>query len=155
ICDAPAGRGGTWNKDGVILFQPNGALVSGLYRVPANGGTPVQITKTDEQRKENSHRWPQFLPDGKHYLFLAANVSGEMESDSIFVGALDTTEKKFVVAANSNMAYVQQGYLLYCKNRTLMAQKFDLGKLELTGDPAAILSDIDFSPRIVHAKFAA
>ena len=154
ICEASAGRGGTWNKDGVIVFQPNGSLISGLYRVPATGGTPIEITKPDEQRKENSHRWPQFLPDGKHYLYLAANVSGNMESDGVFVGALDSTEKKLVVSANSNPAYVSQGCLLFCKDRTLLAEKFDLNKYELTGDPVAILSDVEVSPRIVHAKFA-
>jgi eukaryotic-like serine/threonine-protein kinase len=154
ICEASAGRGGTWNKDGVILFQPNGALISGLYRVPATGGTPVQITNPDEQRKENSHRWPEFLPDGKHYLYLAANVSGNMESDGVFVGALDSTEKKLVVTANSNPVYVSQGYLLFCRDRTLLAQKFDLNKYEVTGDPVAILNDVELAPRIVHAKFA-
>ena len=59
ICDAPNLRGGSWNQDGVIIFVPN--VVTGVYRVPASGGTPAPVTALDESRGENSHRWPQFL----------------------------------------------------------------------------------------------
>src|SRR5262249_23333236 len=69
ICDAPSGRGGAWNKDGVILFAPNGA--AGLFRVSALGGAPVEVTQLDVKRLEMSLRWPVFLPDGSHFLYLA------------------------------------------------------------------------------------
>jgi Tol biopolymer transport system component len=71
ICDAPNGRGGTWNKEGVILYTPDVFL--GIYRVPAAGGTAALETTLDESRSESSHRWPAFLPDGKHYIYLSAN----------------------------------------------------------------------------------
>jgi len=69
LCDAPTGRGGAWNKDGVILFTPSGLLGTGVFRIPASGGTPTQITFPDRAQGEDSHRWPVFLPDGIHYLF--------------------------------------------------------------------------------------
>jgi serine/threonine protein kinase/Tol biopolymer transport system component len=155
ICDAPSGRGGTWNKDGVIVFTPSGQLTDGLYRVSAGGGKPVRITLADGSRGEDSHRWPTFLPDQKHFIYLAANVSGEMDPDTIYVGALDSNEKNFVTKANGNAAYVAPGYLLFYRNKALFAQRFDAAKLELTGDATPIVTDIAYLPRIVHASFAA
>ena len=96
ICDAPSGRGGTWNKDGVIVFTPNGAGGVGLQRVSASGGTITPISKLDTNRGERSHRWPRFLPDGRHYLYLAANLAGQKGVDAIFVGSLNSNEKHFV-----------------------------------------------------------
>src|SRR5262249_40568093 len=104
ICDAPSGRGGTWNKDGVIVFTPDGRLGAGLYRVAASGGTPTPISEPDASRGEQSHRWPQFLPDGIHYLYMAADFSGRKGVNAIFVGALDSNEKRFVVEATANAA---------------------------------------------------
>jgi eukaryotic-like serine/threonine-protein kinase len=83
ICDAPSGRGGTWNKDGVIVFAPKAA--GGLYRVSASGGTAMLISEPDKSRGEQSQRWPVFLPDGKHYLYMAANFTGRKGVDGIFV----------------------------------------------------------------------
>ena len=75
LCEAPTGRGGAWNKDGVILFTPSGQLGVGLYRIAASGGTPTQVTFPDRARGEDSHRWPVFLPDGIHFLYLAMDLS--------------------------------------------------------------------------------
>ena len=77
ICDAPAARGGTWNRDGAIVFSPSGHQSGGLYRVSAAGGTPTAITKPEASHGVNTHRWPMFLPDGKHFLYLAGNLSGK------------------------------------------------------------------------------
>src|ERR1700730_8361857 len=77
LCDAPNGRGGTWNRDGVIVFTPDS--IGGLSRVSSSGGSPVGMTKPDASRFETSHRWPVFLPDGKHFFYLAANFSGQLE----------------------------------------------------------------------------
>src|SRR5262249_45490437 len=74
LCDAPNGRGGTWNRDGVIVFSPDG--LAGLSRVPSWGGSPVEITKPDASRFEQSHRWPMFLPDRKPFLYLALAARG-------------------------------------------------------------------------------
>ena len=155
LCDASTGRGGTWNKDGVILFTPSGTLGVGLYRISASGGTPTQVTIPDKALNEDSHRWPVFLPDGIHYLYSAINLSGRKDLHSIYVGSLNSNEKRLVVKSKGNGAYAAPGYLLFYRDRTLFAQHFDTKKLELTGEPAPLLTDVQFFPRISEAVFAA
>jgi Tol biopolymer transport system component len=158
LCDAPSGRGGSWNRDGVIIFTPTGQLDEGLYRISASGGTPTGFSFPDKGRGESSHRWPVFLPDGKHFLYLAFNVSlqdAQGRADSIFVGALDSAEKKFVTKAPANAGYAAPGYLLYFRDNMLFAQRFDANKFELTGEATPVLNDIQFLPRIGRAVFAA
>ena len=154
LCDAPTGRGGAWNKDGVILFTPSGLLGVGISRIAATGGTPVQVTVPDKSLSEDSHRWPVFLPDGIHYLYSAVNLSGRKDLYSIFVGSLNSNEKRFVLRTRANAEYAA-GYLLFYRDQTLFAQHFDTKKFELSGDPAPIFTDVQFSPRIAKAAFAA
>jgi hypothetical protein len=153
VCDAPIARGGTWNKDGVILFAPH--VRGGLYQVQASGGTATSITEPDAGRGETSHRWPMFLPDGKHYLYMAANFNGQKGVDAIFVGSLDSKEKRFVVEGSGNAAYAAPGYLLFYRDKTLLAQRFDLKRFALTGEPATIVVDIQYLPQVKRAAFAA
>ena len=149
IADNPNPRGGTWNQDGTIVYVPD--FQSGLYRVSADGkGTPEQLTTLDSTRHEGSHRWPFFLPDGKHVLYLAraASETGEAEGDAVFVAALDGSTKKMLVQSSYNAAYAN-GYLLFARNSVLLAQKFDPEALSLEGDPAkvqeGILTDISYN----------
>ena len=153
ICDAPNGRGGTWNRDQVILFSAD--ALGGLFRVSAGGGTPVEFTKLDSSRFESSHRWPQFLPDGKHYIFLAANFSGKPEMNAIFLGLLDSPDRKLLTASTANAAYVDPGYLVYLRDRTLVAQKFNSGKDALVGDAHVLSDEVLFLPQVDHAIFSA
>jgi Tol biopolymer transport system component len=155
ICDAPSGRGGSWNKDGVIVFTPSGQLIDGLYRVPASGGTPTPVTTPDASHGENTHRWPMFLPDGKHFLYLAADISGKPDEDAIYVGSLDSNEKKFVTRATANAAYAAPGYLLYYRENTLFAQQFDANEMELSGEVVPLATDVMYLPRILRAVYAA
>jgi serine/threonine protein kinase len=155
ICDAPSGRGGTWNKDGVIVFTPVASSGVGLYRISASGGTATQVSKLDTSRGELSHRWPMFLPDGRHYLYMAANFAGQKGVDAIFVGSLDSEEKRFIVEADGNAAYAAPGYLLFYRDKTLLAQPFDLKRFALTGEPATILTDIQYQPQVKRAVFGA
>jgi len=152
ICDAPSGRGGTWNKDGVIVFAR--IVNAGLYRVPASGGTPTQISEIDKSRGASGLRWPVFLPDGKHFLYLAANFTGQKGANVIYVGSLDSNEKHFVVESTANAAYAAPGYLLYYRDKTLLAQPFDLKRFALTGEPTVILPDVQFLPQVKRAVFA-
>ena len=153
LCDSPAGRGGSWNKDGVIIFAPTGTG-AGIYRISAEGGTPARISAPDASRNEYSHRWPLFLPDAKHFLYLAANFSGQKGANAIFLGSLDSDEKRFVVEGNANAAYAAPGYLVFPREQTLIAQRFDLKRFALTGEPSAILTDIQYNPQIRKAVFA-
>ena len=158
LSDAPNGRGGSWSPQGVILFAPSGQVDEGLYKIPAAGGTRELVSPPDKSRGESSHRWPQFLPDGKHYLYMAFNVSwqaGSGGANAIYVGELGSKEKKFVVEAVANAAYVEPGYLLYFKDKTLFAQRFDTGRLELRGEAQPVLKDVQFLGRIARATYSA
>jgi Tol biopolymer transport system component len=141
--NASATRGGTWSPEGVILFAPTGG--SNLFRVSAAGGTPAPLTELDKSRDEISHRWPHFLPDGRHFLYEA--VSNAAEKDAIFAGDLQSKDKKLVVQAASNVQYVEptpgNGYILFARDRALMAQPFDAGKLHTSGDPVLIAEQVD------------
>src|SRR5882762_2359030 len=155
VCDAPSGRGGTWNKDGVIVFTPDARSGVALYRVSASGGTVTTVSSLDKSRGELSHRWPMFLPDGTHYLYMATNFAGQKSVDAIFVGSLDSNEKRFVVEATANAAYAAPGYLLFYRDKALFAQRFDLKRFALTGEPTTILNDIQYQPQVKRAVFGA
>ncbi|HEY3123122.1 MAG TPA: protein kinase, partial [Thermoanaerobaculia bacterium] len=105
ICDAGRGAGGTWNRDGTIVFAP--APTSALSRVPASGGRPAPVTKLDASRHETAHRYPQFLPDGTHFLYMAADLSAPPDdpANSIRVGSLDGKSDKALVPVASGAAY--------------------------------------------------
>jgi Tol biopolymer transport system component len=151
VCDAPNGRGGAWNKDGVIIFAPE--ALGPLFRVPSGGGTPTELTKLDLSRSEAGHRWPVFLPDGKQFLYMAANFSGRPGINAIFVGSLDSTEKDFVVSTNANATYAQPGYLLYLRDRTLVAQAFDLRRFQLSGEPHTLSDEVLYFPQVYRLVF--
>ncbi|MDQ3256192.1 MAG: hypothetical protein M3R15_20235, partial [Acidobacteriota bacterium] len=130
ICNAPGGRGGAWNRDDVIIFTPDPN--DGLYRVSAAGGEPSPLTTPDRSRLEGSHRWPQFLPDGRSFLYF---ITGPPESRGIYLGSLDSKETKRLLPTDSSAVYAPPGYLLFRRAGTLLAQAFDPQKLELTGEP--------------------
>ena len=131
IADVAASWGGAWSRDGTILFAPN-ASTAVIYRVPASGGTPQPVTKLDASRGEDSHVWPQFLPDGKHFLFYAN--SNNPQNNATYAATLDGGEPKLLVRGDSNAVYALPGYLLFVRQDTLMAQRFDAGNLRLTGE---------------------
>lgn len=94
-----------------------------------------------------------FLPDGKHYLYMAANFSGQKGMDAIMVGSLDANEKHLIVEATANAEYVAPGYLLYYQNKTLLAQRFDISRFALIGEPTAMLVDLQYQPQVKRAVF--
>jgi eukaryotic-like serine/threonine-protein kinase len=154
LCDAPNGRGGTWNRDGVIVFTPDGTGV-GLFRVSSSGASPVEITKLDTSRFETSHRWPVFLPDGKHFLYLGANFSGHLENNAIFLGSLDSQERRLLVSTSANAAYAEPGYLLYLQdNKTLVAQPFDRRRYVVSGEPHTLSDEVLYFPTVYKAVFS-
>jgi serine/threonine protein kinase len=153
LCDVPNGRGGTWSRDGVILFTPDG--FGGLFRVSSSGDSPVEVTKPDTSRLETSHRWPVFLPDGKHFLYLGANFTGQLENNAIFLGSLDSQERRLLVSTSANAAYVEPGYLLYLRdNKTLVAQPFDRRRYVLSGEPHTLSDEVLYFPSVDKAVFS-
>ncbi|MGH8248095.1 MAG: hypothetical protein ACREUU_16865, partial [Gammaproteobacteria bacterium] len=145
------GKGATWNQQGTILF----ATVRGesLHRVSASGGPPAQATTKDPALEEESHRWPYFLPDGKHFLYLVR--SSRPESNAVYAGSLDSQERKLLFRHNSSVIYVPPGYLLFVRDTHLMAQPFDAKRLELTGEPALIGASVVVADNINRAAFSA
>jgi len=143
ICDAADARGGTWGVDGTIIFSPSAG--DPLYRVSSAGGQPSALTKFDTAHQERSHRWPYFLPDGNHFLYFArASFGGvEREEDELAVGSLDGKTEKRLIPAKGNVEFAN-GYLLYLRENTLMAQPFDDKKLEVTGDPIPVAEPIEY-----------
>jgi eukaryotic-like serine/threonine-protein kinase len=137
ICDAGADPGGaTWNREGVIVFAPNFEGI--LYRVPASGGQPMPLTEAYKSHDESNHIWPQFLPDGRHFLFL---VYGR-DDLGIHLGSLDSKDHHLILRENSTATYVEPGYLLFGRNGVLMAQRFDAKRAQTSGDPIRIVDTV-------------
>jgi len=140
LCEAHLGRGGSWNKEGFIVFAPD--TIKPLSKIPVAGGTPVEVTKIDHTH-HSTHRWPVFLPDGQHFLFVAGGHDDISHThDGIYVGSLDGKPPKFVVKAHSNAAYAD-GRLLFISDSALMSQPFDLYRLELTGEPTVVQEGVE------------
>ncbi len=141
LCDIPAvARGGTWNLDGVILFATVGRY--GIQRVSSAGGAATPATKLGEARKDANHRWPVFLPDGRHFLYnVRATVRNEAMGEDLYVGSLDGKVNKKLLPVSFSVQY-SAGHILFVRESTLMAQPFDSKRLELTGDAFPIAEQI-------------
>jgi len=139
ICTALAGRGGSWGADGTILVALNAR--GGISKVAASGGTPVAVTEVDES-KFTTHRWPVFLPDGKHFLYLATSHDNPHGQDSgVYVGSLDGHTSKLLVHSFSGATYAN-GFVFYVREESLMAQRLNMRKLELEGEPIRVLDKV-------------
>ena len=151
ICDVPSNWSGAWSRDGTIIFSRG--VASGLFRVSAAGGTPVQLTHVDASRNEIEHIWPYFLPDGRHFIYLARNA--QPENSAIYVGSLDSNETKSLLQVHSSTVYAPPGYLLFVRENTLMAQGFDANTLALQGDAFPVAEQASRNPIIGRAMFSA
>jgi eukaryotic-like serine/threonine-protein kinase len=148
VCPVNGPRGAAWSRRGVIVLAPTPQ--GPLYRVPASGGEPVQVTWLDSTRHESGHRFPCFLPDGEHFLFVSMPPSGP-EGFDIYAGSLGSRAVKKIMTAESAVTYAAPGYLLYRREGKLMAQRFDPERLELQGHPISLaeappLTDITAEP---------
>jgi eukaryotic-like serine/threonine-protein kinase len=129
----PIAFGTTCNRAGTVLFACGGKI----WKVAIEGETPIQVTMLDNSRRELSHEWPCWLPDGRHFVYTVK--CGVPENGGIYVGSLDSRNPKRLVDAESRAQYAWPAYLLYPCNRRLMAQPFDAKSLNITGDPAPIV----------------
>jgi Tol biopolymer transport system component len=143
LTDAESGASaGSWNTDDVIVFP---RLRGGLYRIHAGGGAVSAVTTLDEAAGDNRHWWPYFLPDGSHFLYEAVgSASGVDDPRAVYIGSLDPNEKKsqLLLTGGSNAKYAQ-GYVLFMRESTLMAQRFDTRRLTLTGEPLPVAEGVD------------
>jgi Tol biopolymer transport system component len=134
IVTGPAVMTGTWSRDGTILFSPE--LEAPVHRVSASGGDAVPLTKLDPSKGELAHGWPQFLPDGRHFLYSVP--SPQPGRSGVYVSSLDSQGGTLVVGVFSNSAYAPPGYLLFGSGRRLVAQPFDATARRLTGNPVPV-----------------
>jgi Tol biopolymer transport system component len=151
ICDTVSGRGGAWGKNGVIVFTPSSN--QSLFSVPAAGGTPEPASKLDVAKGENSHRWPWFLPDGKHFIYWS-RTSRPGESPVIYIGELGSLQARSLTKSDT-MAQYASGHLLFLRGQTLMAQVFNPGRMELSGEPQPIAEHVAVNGSTIRAMFSA
>ncbi|MBI3665541.1 MAG: PD40 domain-containing protein, partial [Acidobacteria bacterium] len=149
LFDAPLGGGGSWNQDGIIVFNP---VEGPLYRVSAAGGETKPLLELDKSRREVSHSWPSFLPDGRHFLYLAR--SADAGKTGIYLGSLDSKETRLLVNADSNAAYAPPGFLIFSRQEILLAQPFDVRKLQVIGEPFPIAESVGRMTFIPGAHFS-
>ena len=140
--------GGAWNQDGVIVF---GDRLIGLFRVPASGGNPIQITALNSAHNENSQYGPSFLPDGRHFVYIRAST--DEGKSALYLGSVDAKPDQQgstpLLPSNSQPIYTPSadrgtGYLLFVREGSLLAQPFDNRRMQPKGQPATVVEDLSF-----------
>jgi Tol biopolymer transport system component/tRNA A-37 threonylcarbamoyl transferase component Bud32 len=151
IADAPWGKGATWNENGVILFAPtyNGPICS----VAETGGSVTPLTELDRERGDNSHRFPQFLPDGEHYIFLA-RTSDSGAGSAVVLASRGRGELRILTRSPANAVYAS-GHLLYVRESALLAQSFDPDRLRLEGEPRVVVPRVQIIPNAARTVMSA
>jgi Tol biopolymer transport system component len=140
LCDATPGSGGTWNRDNVIVFSTGRQP---LQRVSAAGGAPVPVSVIDTEYGETGHRWPHFLPDGRHFLYtgFTGACCPASKPSRIRIGALDTKEITTLTEVESSAVYAS-GHVLFNRMGTLMAQPFDPASRRFIGDAFQVAEQV-------------
>ncbi len=151
LCDAPSGRSGSWNRDGVILFAP-GSMTS-LHRISSAGGESQAVT--NRKQGDASHRWPFFLPDGNHFLYWVREKGGGSYSkkNEIRIGSLSGETDKRLVQVSSNAAYAS-GHILYSRDGTLLARSFDTSSKDLGSAAVPVAEGVHFDAAYSQAAFS-
>lgn len=156
LCDAPDGRGGSWGTSldgdgGTIVFASD--IGVGLSQVSSTGGKPVVATVLDSSRQELSHRHPTFLPDGRHFLYVA--ISKQAENNAIFIGDIQSKPDRRrvlrLMRGDARVSYAPPGYLLFLRDNNLVAQAFDTPRFGLRGQPF-VLTDHVAQGRVRHTS---
>jgi Tol biopolymer transport system component len=150
LADAPSARSGTWSPEGVIVITREGTL----YKVSATGGAPSPATTLDTSRGETDHVWPQFLPDGKRFLYQARSTQPEHDG-MVYIASLDSDERVALFPSDSHVVYVAEGYLLFMQSNTLVAQPFDTVSLRTTGEPVAVAEQLEINTATRRGAFSA
>ncbi len=142
LCDVGVATGGTWSREGVILFSALGG--AGLSRVSATGGEVISVMRPDPKSQETEYFQPYFLPDGQHFLYSVQ--SGQKEVRGVYLGGLNGGASKHLMPDFSNAMYAVsetgEGYLLFGRDDALMAQRFDATQLQLTGEPVLVAEQV-------------
>ncbi|MGA3053594.1 MAG: protein kinase [Candidatus Korobacteraceae bacterium] len=152
ICGSTLGRGGSWNQDGTIVAAL--AYNTGLSQVPASGGTPTPVTTIDGVHY-SSHRWPWFLPDGKHFLYIAVKHNAPTSPETaVFFASLDGKENRLLLHTFSNAIYAS-GRLIFQRENSLVAQTFDPSNGKFSGEPQTLSANVQFDPGLWRMNLSA
>ena len=159
ICEARVDSVPSWGSQGTILFASStDSDHPGIYRVPANGGTREPVTTLDTSQHEVEHYWPHFLPDGRHFFYLALSprADGRGKTRSVYLGSVDSNERvrQILVDVDSRIVYSPPGHVLYVREGTLLAQPFDLSTLQVGGDPVLIADGVHYYRPTGLAEFS-
>ncbi|HEX7076931.1 MAG TPA: protein kinase [Candidatus Eisenbacteria bacterium] len=149
LCDALTGADGSWGRRGVILFD--GSTTDSIRMVSAAGGVPSGAVRIDRAHGETFASWPQFLPDGRHFLYIAYGQT--QETRTLKVASIGSKETKSLGPAASRAEYAS-GHLLYVRAGTLIAQPFDAGAIRFKGDPFPVAQGVEFDA-LGSARFSA
>ena len=153
ICSSVMSGLAEWTADGTILFTE---FRKGIYRVRGEGGAPTAVTRVDPSQHELNHYWPSMLPDGRQFLYTATatGADGRRVTPIVYVGSLDSNERKEVARLNTRMVYDRSGRVLYVHEGALLAQEFDLKALALIGEPVRIADEVDYYRSTGSAAFS-
>ena len=150
LADAPSARGGSWNRDGVIIFAPS--FGDGIYRVSATGDRPVAVTRLDSAHEEQTHRWPEFLPDGRHFLYIVRSPQ-QPDHQGLYIGALDSRETTRLLDTPVRATFAS-GQLFFVKQGALFAQPFDATTSRLIGAAQPVADHVGSGEVTGEAAFA-
>ena len=140
ICESGSGFFGAWNRDGSIFFTSE--FGSPILSVPASGGTPRPVTTIDASKGEVAHFHPSFLPDGRHFVYVARN--SDPEKTAAMLGVVDSKEARRLFHADSDAVFAEPGYLLFARDNALFAWKFDPRRLELSGEAEPLVESVRY-----------
>ncbi|MEQ1761254.1 MAG: protein kinase [Vicinamibacterales bacterium] len=149
LADATNGRGGAWNADGTILFAPTSS--GALFTVAAAGGQPMAVTRL-QKPQQTDHRFPQFLPDGRHFLFYAR---GTPEGRGVYVGELGHAEARRLLDVDAAAVYVSSGHLMFVRDGALFAQRFSPEQMTLAGEPYIVVDRVAINEGVSLAALSA
>ena len=153
VCDSPAGRGGSWAADGTIIFSSG--PTSPILKVAATGGKPVAVTKVPPGDSSAGARFPSLLPDGRHFFYLAASSGAD---SGVFIGSLDGAAPVPLIRDVTNVVFARSnghGYIVFRREETLMAQRFDPDALKVTGDVFPLATSVPITENIGYGAFSA
>ena len=134
LADAPRSRGGDWNGETILYAREDG-----IYRINANGGTPERLTVVDKSAGDYEHGWPEFLPDGRRFLYVAR--SDGRDRSGIYISSLDNPAPRRLLPAYSRVVYASH-HLLYVKDTALVAHPFDPRTASLVGEPVSLVTNL-------------
>jgi len=140
ICESGGAFSGAWSRQGTILFTKE--FGAPILAVPAAGGTPAPATALDPARGEVAHFHPAFLPDGRHFLFVARNI--DPEKTSVMLASVGSKDVRRLFHADSAAVFADPGYLLFARDNALFAARFDPGSSKLLGEPAPALEQVRY-----------